>query len=47
MARARARCILAAHRKQKGRYRGELKPTKKLISCFLVFIESSGAGGGT
>jgi hypothetical protein len=37
MARARARCILAAHRKQKGGYKGELKTTKKLMSCFFSF----------
>ena len=45
---ARARCILALHRQQKGGYKGGLKPNITInILFYLIFIESSGAGGGT
>ena len=48
MARVRARGILALHRQQKGGYKGGLKPDIKVSILFsLIFIESSGAGGGT
>jgi hypothetical protein len=36
------------HRQQKGGYKGGQKPNIKInMLFFLIFIESSGAGGGT
>jgi len=44
MARARARCILAVHRQQKGGYKGGLKPPIIINTLFCSsFIQMNGA----